>query len=60
MTRSEIVAALELLVERISGGAPIEEPPTGLTLHEWYYVKGIASAAVLQLRDNLRRDLVGQ
>jgi len=56
MTRSEIASALEVLVERIGSGAPIEEPPTFLTLHEWYYVKGIAASAILRLRD----DLVGQ
>lgn len=52
MTRAQIVDGLEAVALRL---AAADTPPAGYEPHEWAYVKGIASAVILRLRDNLAR-----
>jgi hypothetical protein len=54
MTHDHIVAALKLIMLRLANQDDLRDPPPELELHEWAYVKGIASHAILQLIDRLR------
>ncbi|MEP7304187.1 MAG: hypothetical protein ABJA98_01590 [Acidobacteriota bacterium] len=53
MTRQQMADGLEAVVDRLANGQ--DEPPAGVSVHEWAYVKGIASAAILRLKDSLGR-----
>ncbi len=53
VNRQSIVSGLELLVLRLANNQDTETPPSGFERHEWAYVKGIASAAILRTRDAL-------
>jgi hypothetical protein len=52
VTRGQIIQGLEDLVGRLADPSR-DEPPAGLELHEWTYIKGLASGVVMQLRDRL-------
>jgi hypothetical protein len=51
MTRAQIAAGLEAMIDRLAN-AP-DTPPAGLQAHEWAYVKGIASAEIMRLKERL-------
>jgi hypothetical protein len=51
MTREQITEGLELLVLQLANGE--SHLPKGWTPHEWAYLKGVASHAILQVRDRL-------
>jgi hypothetical protein len=52
MTRQRIIDGLELLTQLLADGNS-DERPLGWEPHEWAYLKGIASAEILRLRDRL-------
>jgi len=51
VTRDQIAAGLELLVLQLANNDL--HLPDGWQPHEWAYVKGIASAAILRVLDRL-------
>jgi len=51
MTRDQIAAGLEQLALQLANARDV---PVGWEPHEWAYVKGIASGAIMRLRDRLR------
>ncbi len=53
MTTTQIANGLELLVFRLANNQEIQTPPSGLEPHEWAYIKGVASAAIMRTRDAL-------
>jgi hypothetical protein len=59
LTRDRIIEGLELLALQLANGDTVA-PPEGhingvpvWTPHEWAYIKGIASSAILNLRAHL-------
>jgi hypothetical protein len=53
MTRERIADGLELLCLQLGNGQTDAMPPEGWTSHEWAYVKGLATGAVMQFRYQL-------
>jgi len=53
MTRDQIAAGLEELVLGLAKGLATTDTPAGFVPHEWAYVVGFASAAILDLRARL-------
>ncbi len=57
MTRATIADGLQTLVLRLANNQDTEAPPSGFERHEWAYVKGIASAAIMGLRNRLQEEV---
>lgn len=53
MTRDKIAVGLQMLTLLLANRQPTHEPPDGWTVHEWAYVCGVASAAIMRLRDDV-------
>jgi hypothetical protein len=53
MTRQRILDGLSLLVMGLANPGTLLDPPDGWELHEWAYVKGVASHAILRLVKDL-------
>ena len=51
ITRSTIVEGLSTLILQLANDADV---PDGWEPHEWAYVKGVASGAIIRLRTHLR------
>jgi hypothetical protein len=51
MTRPQIAEGLERLVLRLANA--VDDPPPPMTAPEWAYIKGVASASILELRARL-------
>jgi hypothetical protein len=51
MTREQMVLGLDLLVDELSA---VAAPPMDWSAPDWMYLRGIASAELLRLRDRLR------
>jgi hypothetical protein len=51
ITRSTIVEGLSTLILQLANEADV---PDGWEPHEWAYVKGIASGAIIRLRTQLQ------
>jgi hypothetical protein len=51
MTRERIAEGLSMLVLGLANPGTLMDPPDDWTAHEWAYVKGLASGAILRLRD---------
>jgi hypothetical protein len=49
LTRARIDAGLELLTLQLANGDR-HGPPDGWASHEWAYIKGVASSAIMSLR----------
>ncbi len=52
MTRERITEGLALLTLQLANGDSCA-PPAGWPPHEWAYVKGIAAAAIIGLKQRL-------
>jgi hypothetical protein len=52
MTREQIASALSVLVLQLANGDDLTVP-SNLQPHEWAYIKGVASAEILRLRDRI-------
>ncbi len=50
MTRDQIVDGLSLLVMQLANDQDSRNVPNGWQPHEWAYLKGIASHAILRAR----------
>jgi hypothetical protein len=57
VTRERILHGLDILILQLANGET--SLPEGWDLHEWTYVKGIASAGVTQVAGRLRESLRG-
>lgn len=57
MTRARIADGLTRIVLILATADLRDDVPDGWEPHEWAYVKGLASGAVIQLRDQLVADL---
>ncbi len=53
MTRDQIVEGLTLLVLQLANGGDTCDVPQGWQPHEWAYLKGVASHAILRARSLL-------
>ena len=53
MTIEKMADGLHELVQRLANNVDTTTPPDDWTPAEWAYVKGLASAQILRLRDQL-------
>jgi len=55
MTRAEIIAGLDLLIEQLANDVSVPKAAVenGWEPHTWAYLKGIASCELLRLRNSL-------
>jgi hypothetical protein len=54
MTRLRIATGLHLLITQLANGET--ERPEGWDPHEWAYVKGLASGAIIELETKILKD----